>query len=88
MDVQTEAYLQDIHWDSPESDFTIEGSIIKKCLEKSLKQTNVYDKLGDVLKAYDILVTIVEDFRCEKYEYHLDSEFIEEFEPRKKRTKL
>ena len=88
MDVQTEAYLQDIDWDSPESDFTIEGVIIKKCLEKSLKQTNVYDKLDNVLKAYDILVTIIEDFRCEKYEYHLDSEFIEEFEPRKKRAKI
>ena len=87
MDRQTENYLQDIDWDSPDSDFTIEGGIIKKCLEKSLERENVYDKLDDVLKAYDILVTIVEDFRSEKYEYHIEPEFVEEFDPPKKRAK-
>jgi hypothetical protein len=88
MDHQTRVYLQDIDWDSRESDFRIEGGIIKKCLQKSLERENVYDKLDDVIKAYKILVTVIEDFRGEKCEYHIEPEFIEEFYQPKKRTKI
>jgi hypothetical protein len=88
MDKQTQDYLSQIDWDSQESDFRIEGRIIKKCMEKSLQRGNVYEKIADILKAYEILVCIVEDIRGEKYEYYVEPEFVKEFQPPQKRRKV
>ena len=88
IDKQTIYYLQVIDWESPDSEFKIESDIIKKCLEKSVQQHSVFDKLQDVLKAYQILVCVVEDFRGEKCERILERDFLQEFEPKQKRRKV
>ena len=88
IDKQTQDYLSQIDWDSQESDFMIEGKIIRKYMEKSLQRKNVYEKITDILKAYEILVCIVEDIRGEKYEYSIEPDFIEQFQQPQKRKKL
>jgi len=88
IDRQNQYYLGHIDWDSRESEFKIEGKLIKRCLKSSLNRNDPINKLADVLKAYEILVCIVEDFRGEKCENILEPEFLDEFEPPKKRAKV
>jgi hypothetical protein len=88
IDKQTLFYLQKVDWYDRGSEFYIEAGVIKKCLESSVAQLDVFKKLEDVLKGYQILVCIVEDIRDEKCETILDEEFLNEFAPRKKKQRV
>ena len=87
IDKQNQFYLREIDWDCDYIDFKIECSIIKKSIEKSLQRNNVFKKLADVLKAYEILVCVVEDIRGEQCEVFVEPEWLEHFERPLKRSK-
>ena len=87
LDKQNQFYLEKIDWDSEDSGFKIEGKLVKRCLKNSLEKRDPANKLSAVLKAYEILTCIVEDIRGEKYEYFVESAFIEQFEQPTKRRK-
>ena len=87
LDKQNQFYLDKIELEAHESEFKIEGKLVKRCLKKSLKQRDPIAKLSSVLKAYQILTCVVEDIRGEKYEYFVESAFIEQFEQPTKRRK-
>lgn len=88
IDKQTLFYLQKVDWYDRGSEFYIEACVIKNCLESSIAQLDVFKKLENVLKGYEILVCIVEDIRDEKRDTILDEEFLNEFEPRKKKQRV
>jgi hypothetical protein len=87
IDKQSNYYLREILWDS-ETDFYEESQDIKSFLENSLLETDPVQKLKIVIKAYRILVSIVEDFRMETCKTLLDDEFLDEFAPKVKRSRI
>jgi hypothetical protein len=87
IDKKTQIYLREIDWYENEPDLLEESMEIKKCLDCSLNENDPIKKLHFVLKAYKILVPIVEDIRNEKCESDLDDDFLETFEPPKKKAK-
>jgi hypothetical protein len=87
IDKQSDFYLRHIFWDS-ETDFYDESQDIKCFLEISLLEKDPIKKLNIVLKAYRILVSIVEDFRREPCQTILDDDFLDEFSPKIKRSRI
>jgi len=59
---------------------------IKKNFTESLKCENNVHKIELLLKGYDLLVPIVEDFRKEKYYDIVDPEFEERHNPKRLKT--
>ena len=88
IDKQTQIYLKEIDWYTVDCDFRIESIIVRDSLEDSLNKNSPVSKLNDLLKAYKILINIVEDIRDEKYQEQFDPVFIADFEPFKKRKKF
>ena len=86
IDTQNQSYLREIDWNNDYADFRIEASIVKKCIKSSLQRNDIFQKLEDVLKAYEILVCVIEDIRGEKFEYFVESLFMEQFQPLAKRV--
>jgi len=87
IDKQSDYYLREIFWDS-ETEFYDESQDIKCFLEISLLETDPVQKLSLVIKAYRILVSIVEDFRRETCQNLLDDEFLDEFAPKVKKARV
>ena len=56
---------------------------IKKYFNESLESKNDVGKIELLLKGYDLLVPIIEDFRREKYYDNIDEEFKETYNPKK-----
>ena len=56
---------------------------IKKYFQEALETKNDVSKVEKLLKGYDILIPIIEDFRKEKYYDNLDLEFKETYNPKR-----
>jgi hypothetical protein len=87
IDNTTQSYLNDINWDEPLEEYIEETNSIKKYFDESLNENESIKKLKIVLKAYEILVPMVEEFRNEKYQTEIDPDFLETFEQPKKKLK-
>jgi hypothetical protein len=87
IDKQSDYYLREIFWDH-ETEFYEESQDIKCFLEISLLETDPVQKLSLVIKAYRILVSIVEDFRRETCQNLLDDDFLDEFAPKVKKSRI
>jgi len=83
IDKVTQKYLREINWDA-DFEFIDESIDIKYNLCCSLNHNNPFKKLKHIIKAYDLLVPIVEDIRREKIvkEIH-DEDFIKTFKKRR-----
>jgi hypothetical protein len=83
IDKVTQHYLKEINWDDS-FEFIDESSEIKYNLNMSLNNNNPFKKLKYIIKAYDILVPIVEDVRSEKFMDQIeDQDFIKTFKKRR-----
>jgi hypothetical protein len=83
IDKVTQHYLREINWDDS-FEFIDESSEIKYNLTMSLNNNNPFKKLKYIIRAYDILVPIVEDFRREKFVDQIeDTDFIKTFKKRR-----
>ena len=87
IDNQTQTYLKEIDWYEVDTNFKAQALMVCNTLEESLNKNNPVSKLNDVLKAYKILINIVEGIRDEKYQESLDPEFVDDFEQFKKRQR-
>jgi hypothetical protein len=87
MDIRAQYYLSQINWHETDPDIKEDTDRIKEFLEMSLNKNDSVEKLNELVKAYQILVPIVEDFRKERYSSELDRDFIAEFEPLAKRPR-
>ena len=87
IDNQTQTYLKEIDWYEDDFNFKEQVIMIHDTLEESLNKNIPVSKLNDVLKAYKILISLVENIRDEKYQEILDPEFVEDFEQFKKRQR-
>jgi hypothetical protein len=83
IDKITQRYLREVNWDS-DFEFIDESLEIKYNLSNSLNNNNPFKKLKYIVRAYDILVPIVEDFRKEKFvDIIEDLDFIKTFKKRR-----
>ena len=88
IDTRTQYYLSNIDWDIYDgAELKDKINEIKKHFYDSLNENDPLIKLDIVLSGYYILVEIVEEYRKEKCEKMLDDDFLEIFEPEKKRQK-
>ena len=79
IDEHTMEYLREIDFYDHNSDYRIECYVIKELLENSLIQSNLLNKLEIILKAYQILIVIVEQIRNQKYQEIVDIDFVQLF---------
>jgi len=86
IDRKTQYYLNQIDWYNAEPEFQKKSTEIHKLFTDSLNQNNPIIKLKSILKAYEILIPVIEDLRNEKCEHYLDYDFLETF-PRKRQKK-
>ena len=86
VDKQNQIYLCEIDWNDKYDNHKV--LVIKRHLHTSLQRYNVFEKLSDVLCAYEILITVVEQIRGEKHKYFVDPTFTEQFEQPIKRQKI
>ena len=83
IDKVTQRYLREVNWDA-DFEFIDESLEIKYNLSNSLNNNNPFKKLKYIIRAYDILVPIVEDFRKEKFvDVIEDLDFIKTFKKRR-----
>ena len=83
IDKVTQRYLREINW-NVDFEFIDESLEIKYNLSNSLNNNNPFKKLKYIIRAYDILVPIVEDFRKEKFvDVIEDLDFIKTFKKRR-----
>ena len=76
IDRTTQMYLREINWD--------DNPTIQDYLLNSLNAQNPLHKLGLVLKAYQLLVPIIEGYRNEKIDFEIkDQNFIKTFDLKK-----
>ena len=75
IDKSTQEYIKNIHFRDDKS----EELEIKNFLNKSLNTNDINNKILYILKAYKLLIPIIEDFRQEKYDYSVDKNFKETF---------
>jgi len=87
IDTKTQYYLSEINWSNSDPDIKDDALRIKEFLEMSLNQNDSYEKLETVIKAYQILVPMIESFVGENCKELLDQEFLSRFEPPAKRQK-
>ena len=81
LDSTNQYYLKEIEWDC---ELIEDSALIKKYLEKSLNENDVFTKLFDIYVSYKLLVDIVEDFRREKNNFDVvPEEFANNFKRRK-----
>jgi hypothetical protein len=77
IDILTQKYLRNITWDGEENE--IEETILKY-LEESLNSYDPILKMSKIIKAYSMLVPIIEIMRNEKWRYTIDDrEFLNKF---------
>jgi hypothetical protein len=77
IDKVTQYYLKMIDWNT-------ESKIIEDFLLKSLNFNDPFQKMDYVIKAYDILIPIIEDYNKEKHIEQIDDpEFLKIFKKRK-----
>jgi hypothetical protein len=88
MDIDTIQYLGEIDFDDPTSGYKIECYIVRNLLEQSLKETDLLKKLEIVLKAYEILIVIVEEIRNEKFKPIISNIDLNNFKPLKRVKKF
>jgi len=88
IDKKTQIYLKEIDWFNCEPEFKQESAAIKTFLDDSLNQNDPVLKLSSVVKAYEVLVPIIEDMRNEEpCITEIEPSFIELFEQPHKKTK-
>jgi hypothetical protein len=89
IDQQTLYYLNQINFDNPDPELSIndECAIIKDSMEKSINENDPIKKLNFIMKAYNVLVEIVEEIRDETMERTVEPTFLIEFQPPPKRYK-
>jgi hypothetical protein len=87
IDKKNQYYIDTLNFES-DSSIQHEGKMIKCIFENSFGMENPLEKLKSILKAYSILVEIIEEIREEHYtEIVDDDEFIEETESFKRKRK-
>ena len=76
IDRTTTHYLREINWDTQ--------PVIETFLINSLNANDPLQKLGEITKAYQLLVPIIEDLRNEKADFEInDQEFLKTFDLKK-----
>lgn len=90
IDQQTLYYLNQINFDNPDPDLLAdtECAIIKESMERSINENDPIKKLNYIMKAYHVLVDIVEEIRGETIQRTLEPTFLVEFQPPAKRAKI
>ena len=81
--VTTRTYLRSLTWDDSDTELTDSFSYIEKRLRKSIKIDDFNKKIKQIIKAYNTLVPILEDFLKEKYQFHVEEEFRNMFSPKR-----
>jgi len=88
LDKTTNIYIQLLEQsDDDDDEIKYMYQEIKQLFDSSLKVENEISKINIIIKAYDLLVPIIEDFRREKYYDNLDPEFLKLYNPSSKRLK-
>jgi len=67
VDNHTIKYLNEIDFNDSSSGYKIECYVLKRLFEQSLNEIDILIKFQIVLKAYEILIVIVEEIRNEKF---------------------
>jgi len=88
IDNKTQDYLSKICWESSSEDIIEDTNRVKEYFYESLNENDPVKKLSIVVRAYQILVPIVEGFRNEKCEQPVEIDFLENFERSPKRPRL
>ena len=89
IDKQTIFYLREINFEDTDGQSDIiSQKIIKKYFEESLNQNNPFEKLKLVIHGYRLLVIVAEKIRKEKLRTFLEDDFLEVFDPVKKRRRI
>jgi len=83
IDRRTLEYLSEIDFYDSNSDYRIECYVIKELLDNSLVQIDLLKKLEIILKAYEVLIVIVEQIRNQKYREIIDMDFVQLFKKQK-----
>ena len=84
----TQRYLASLTWDNRDVELTESFEYIKKRLDKSIQEKDFNEKIISVVKAYNSLVPIIEDFLKEKYEFEVEEDFKKIFPPSKRLKKM
>ena len=79
IDKHTVQYLREIDFYDPGSDYRIESYVIRELLENSLNQHDYVKKIEIILKAYEILILVVEQIRNQRYTEIVDMDFVQLF---------
>ena len=87
IEARVQYYLSEINWYDTVPELRDDTIRIKDFFEESLNQNDSILKLEAVIKGYQILVPIVEDFRNEKISNEIDRVFLDEFQRPPKRAK-
>ena len=85
IDSKIQYYLREIDWyNNPEfeGEFHLEVMEIKENFEHSLNKSST-EKIKFLLKAFNILVPIIEEFRKERIVIEVDDEFKQQFKKRR-----
>ena len=85
IDKKTQYYLREIDWyNNPEFDGEFHSEIIeiRENFEHSLN-TNSFEKIKFLLKAFNLLIPIIEEFRKERLVIDIDDEFKQQLKKRK-----
>ena len=82
IDRKNQYYLREINW---YSDTSTNALLIKENIEASLNTTDPIIKMDIVLKAYQILIPIIENARNEKCNLHVEFEFVEQFSTKRQK---
>ena len=79
IDKITQLYLQKVDWEN-QDEFSVESKNIGFHLTNSLNENDSIKKMKEILKAYSLLVPMVEDIHNERYIEIIDDEdFLQEF---------
>jgi hypothetical protein len=83
IDKTNQYYLRELDWES-ELSFLDKMMEIKKMLEVSLNMNDPYEKLEFIIKAYFMLLPIIEYYRKDKFVENItDIQFLNDFKKRK-----
>ena len=91
IDRRTRLYMEKIHWDEPDSYYYDRAVLIQDKFHKALKmEAFPVKKMKAFLKAYSLLVDVVEECRDESIDdYEIDDDdFLNTFKPPLKKQKI
>ncbi len=79
IDKMTKIYLESINFNETESCFKLECQLVGDLLQSSLTEKYHLKKISIVLKAYEILIIIVQEIIDQKFNMTIDPCFIKQF---------